>query len=222
MRRFRSPKWWPLGALLAYLALAAAGNILIFGGVVLAKAMGRGPSVEGENLPRIENFRQVDDRMYAGGQPDDEAFRRLADLDVDLVVDFRAHSRGDPGRDDPELLHSLGMEYVRLPVPDGQAPNYQTIDRFVEVIEGHRGGKIFIHCGGGVGRSTVMSAAYLAATGRNPSVLDQLGVGPPSLEQIWFVAAVGEDDPTARSRPVELFSRYVIDGPRVLFHKLTG
>ena len=221
MSRFRSPRWWPLGVLLAYLALAAAGNILIFGGVVVARVMGRAPTVEGDDLPRIENFRQVDGKVYAGAQPDDEAFRGLADLGVELVVDLRAHRRGDPGRTDPALLKSLGMDYVRLPVPDGQAPGDDTVARFIETVQGAEG-KVFVHCGGGVGRSTVMSAAYLASMGQNPSVLDQLGVGPPTFEQIWYVAAVGKDDPTARSRPVELFSRYIVDGPRQLFHRLTG
>lgn len=188
---------------------------------MVARVMGRAPTVEGDDLPRIENFRQVDGKVYAGAQPDDEAFRGLADLGVELVVDLRAHRRGDPGRTDPALLKSLGMDYVRLPVPDGQAPGDDTVARFIETVQGAEG-KVFVHCGGGVGRSTVMSAAYLASMGQNPSVLDQLGVGPPTFEQIWYVAAVGKDDPTARSRPVELFSRYIVDGPRQLFHRLTG
>lgn len=136
------------------------------------------------------------------------------------MVDLRTGTDTDPRPDDPEFLRSLGIDYEWLPVTDGQAPDARTVTRFVEIVEGTEG-IVFMHCGGGVGRSTSLTAAYEAAEGKNPSLLEQMAVGPMSLEQAWFIGVVGEDDPSAHNVVIQGLSRYVVDAPRVLWGKAT-
>ena len=191
----------------------------MFAGVALARLLGHSPEVD-DGLPAIRNLRRVDDRVYASGQPEADHFEVLADKGFTLVVDLRAHTRGDPARDDPERLRELGIDYLHVPVLDGRSPDRAAVDAALAAID-RADGKVLVHCGGGVGRSTSIASSYLAAKGEEPSVLDQLGVGPPSLEQIYFVAALDDDDPYAGNAVVSFVSRYIVDGPRRLWHTLT-
>jgi protein tyrosine phosphatase (PTP) superfamily phosphohydrolase (DUF442 family) len=211
---------WAAGIAAAYLGIVVVANATIFLGVLIARMLGHSPEVD-DDLPDIRNLRRVDDKVYASGQPDAPHYELLADRGFELVIDLRRHVRSDPQRDDPDRIASLGLEYVHVPLIDGSAPSEGAVDRVLAAIE-RTNGKVLLHCGGGVGRSTAMAAAYLASQGENPSVLDQLGVGPPTLEQIHFVAATGSNDPYADSDVVNFVSRYVIDGPRRLWHTLTG
>ena len=214
-------RWrWPLLAAATYFGISLVANLLIFVGVVVARVLGHSPEVE-DGLPDIRNLRRVDERLYASAQPEMEHYDALADEGFELVIDLRRHVRADPTRDDEGALEDLGLDYLHVPIHDGRAPDSAAVDRVVTAIEG-ADGKVLLHCGGGVGRTSVMSAAYLASEGVDPSVLDQLGVGPPSIEQIYFVAATGESDPYAGNPFVDAFSRYVVDGPRRLWHFVTG
>lgn len=220
MGRVRSSWRLPLYVLAAYLGLAALVNVLIFAAVLAARVLGHGPEIE-DGLPSIKNLRRVDARVYASAQPRLEHYQALAEQDFTLVIDLRRHVRADPKEDDEDELRQLGLDYLHVPVGDGRAPEAANVDRVLAAIEDAEG-KVLLHCGGGVGRTSVMSAAYLAAHGEDPSVLDQLGVGPPSLEQIYFVAALDEGDPYEDNVAIDIFSRYVVDAPRRLWHTITG
>jgi hypothetical protein len=76
-----------------------------------------------------------------------------------------------------------------------------------------------MHCGGGVGRSTALQAAYEASRGHDPSVWEYIAIGPPSLEQAWFIADADPGDPTGGNGIVSTLSR-AIDAPRRLLSRL--
>jgi protein tyrosine phosphatase (PTP) superfamily phosphohydrolase (DUF442 family) len=219
MRRIRLRRRWPLLFGATYVGTAAFANALIFAGVVAARVSGHAPEVEGD-LPKIKKLRRVDDRVFASAQPDPESYEKLATAGVTLVVDLREHVRGDPRVDDELRLRALGIDYVHVPLRDGHAPEPSDVSTVVRAITS-RERIALIHCGAGVGRSMSMSAAYLAASGRSISLLEQLGVGPPTLEQIYFLATLRRDRP--RLRPwMKVMSRCVVDAPRRLGHSISG
>lgn len=198
-------------AALVYVAAAAAGNVAIWAGVGFARATGHEPEAI-EQFAGIKHFRRVDDRVYAGGVADAGELGDLARFGVTLVVDLRSGRKGDP-HDDPAAVRGAGMEFLSLPVVDGRAPDVETVRRFVAAVD-RADGLVFVHCGGGVGRSTSMEAAYLSMRGERRSALDQLGVGPPTLEQIYSVWRARPGRPVARNAIVSALSRYVVDAPR--------
>jgi hypothetical protein len=71
---------------------------------------------------------------------------------------------------------------------------------------------------GGVGRSTSIAATFEAAQGQNPSVLEQLATGPPTIEQIWFVATLRPNHPDHRISPAVAAVSRAVDAPRGLYH----
>jgi protein-tyrosine phosphatase len=94
---------------------------------------------------------------------------------------------------------------------DGQVPTDAQVDRFLRAVDGSEG-IVYVHCMAGVGRTGTMVAAYLMEMKDEPA-LDalrrNLSVGPPSLEQIAFVAG-DLDEPN----PVVTGVSRVLDGPR--------
>lgn len=206
-------------ALVAYATIVAAANATILLGVAAARFLGRDTRVRDPRLPQVPNLRRVDDRLWVGGQPSPGDYRGLSAIGVQTVVDLRTGDPGDPREDDPSFLDQLGMEHVALPVPDGHAPDPTIVERFVRIVD-RSPGLVFVHCGAGVGRSTSLQAAYLASAGRRLTVLEQLAIGTPSVEQAWFVLRTRAGRPAPRNHVVELLSRLVFDGPRTALHRL--
>ena len=161
----------------------------------------------------VKNFVAVDGHLWRGAAPTTSGYRQLAKAGVTRVVDLRAEDNVDV---DSEWLQSIGVDYVRIPVRDGQAPTQGEITSFLDSVAGSDG-TVFVHCGAGVGRTGTMAAAWLVATGKadlTEAVRRNLSVGPPSLEQLAFVAG-GLDRPN----PVLVAMSRTLDMPRRLWSR---
>jgi protein tyrosine phosphatase (PTP) superfamily phosphohydrolase (DUF442 family) len=206
--------------LLGYAGLAALGKAAIWIGMGIARILRDDTTEDDLPLPAIKHLRRVDGQLWAGAQPHMQQYRELSQLGIRVVIDLRTGNRTDPRPDDPEFLRSLGLEYEWLPVTDGHAPDMHTTDRFVEIVK-NADGIVFMHCGGGVGRTTSLTAAYSASRNQNSALLDQMAIGPMSLEQVWFIAAISRNYSSPRPALIRWLSRYVVDAPRVLWGRAT-
>jgi len=194
-----------LGLAVAFLLLP---NLLVIGVHLVARRSAPTPSVE---VP-IKNFAQVDDRLWRGAAPDAEGYRALAANDVTTVIDLRAE---DDLWIDDDLMSTLGINRVALPMRDGQAPSRSLVERFLQVVEDSPG-RVFVHCGAGVGRTGTMAAAYLVKSGQaSPSeaLRRNLAVGPPSLEQLAFSAGL-DDGLVQRPDTLVVALSRTLDAPR--------
>jgi len=94
-----------------------------------------------------------------------------------------------------DALHGLTFNhYCHLPTVDDQAPTLNQLERGVEFIDKllSDGGKVYIHCAGGIGRAPTMAAAYFIHQGM---ALEEaialikktrpiIRIMPPQLEQL--------------------------------------
>jgi uncharacterized protein (TIGR01244 family) len=215
------PLRWVAVALGSWLGVFVLFNAVILALGAWARSTGKDPQLHDDGWPDITHLRMVDDKLLFGGQTTPKEYAELASHGVTRVIDVRGRQRFDQsGRDDPEVLDDLGIEYVSLPIPDGHAPTPHQIRRFLELVD-EAEGRVFAHCGGGVGRSTSLAAAYESSIGRDPSVLQQLAVGPPTVEQIWFVGTLSPDHPEHHISPLVALVSRIIDAPRTLWGHLT-
>ncbi len=76
--------------------------------------------------------------------------------DVDAGVDAEGDNISPPA----DWLESEGVEFVHMPIRDGQLPSEAQVARFMEVVR-ESDGPVFVHCGVGVGRRGTMVEAYL-------------------------------------------------------------
>jgi protein-tyrosine phosphatase len=199
-------------ATLAVLVLLLAGlNVqLALVSLVLQRTMGGSAPATG--IEGAGNLRAVDAKVWRSANPKPEAYPALAAAGVTTVVDLRAEK--DAYLDDAAAL-AAGLDVVRMPIRDGQTPGADQIAAFVGIVK-EAPGIVLVHCGAGVGRTGSMATAYLVATGQAngaETVVRNLSVGPPSVEQLWWMAthSSGADVPA----PVVALSR-VLDAPRRL------
>ena len=198
--------------------LIAAGNLTILGANLLARAAVDSPPVP--ELDGVGNLAAVDQHLWRGAAPSEKGYRQLARNGVRTIVDLRAEADIEI---DHKLLDRVGLRLVSIPMRDGQAPSAREVKRFLTVMD-HAQKKVYVHCGAGVGRTGTMAAAYLVKTGQADAVealSRNLSVGPPSLEQISFVAELGGEGVGQPPVAITLLSR-VIDGPRRMWVNITN
>jgi len=102
----------------------------------------------------------VTPQLYVGGQINARGWRWLAARG--LAADLNMRSEFD------DATHGIAPDaYLWLPTHDDDAPTPEQlragVDFIRQVIE--RGGKVYVHCAGGIGRAPTMAAAYLVSTG---------------------------------------------------------
>ncbi len=165
--------------------------------ITLVWAYGRGlPKLTGVPLVR---YSQVTPQVFVGGQYGQRGKRKLQRLgvtgDVNLRVEF------------DDAAHGLALEhYCHLPTVDDDAPTLEHLAEgaaFIQrVIDG--GGKVYIHCAGGVGRAPTLAAAYFITQGMT---LDEalalirqtrpfIRIMPPQMAQLKQFEAMQRRVPT--------------------------
>ena len=89
---------------------------------------------------------------------------RLRRIGISAVVDCR-----EEAADDEEALRRCGIAYLRLPTPDARGLSQEALDLGVGWVlqRLHRGEKVLIHCGHGVGRGPLLACCVLVADGRS-------------------------------------------------------
>ena len=170
------------------------------------------------SVPGIDHLEAVDAKLWRGGAPSETGYQALAAAGVTTVVDLRAE---DGLERDGALVESLGMKLVRIPMRDGQSPTPKQVEAFLAATR-DAPGKIFVHCGAGVGRTGTMAGAYLVASGElngRGALRRNLAVGPPSLEQVAFVAGLEEGELERPNILVRAVSR-VLDAPRRIWVRI--
>jgi protein tyrosine phosphatase (PTP) superfamily phosphohydrolase (DUF442 family) len=219
----RTRSRWPRRLrIAAFVVVAATIGALLQGNLALIAASwwARG-NTELDAGPKLDGVRKlyvVDDRLWRGAQPGTPGFRSLAESGVTSVIDLRPSK--DARKVDREL-GALGMESVHLPVTDGTPPSPSQVRRVVDIVD-NSPGRVFLHCGEGVGRAGTMSAAYKVTTGKasaSEALRESLAIGVLTFEQIAFIRSLDRDgahDPPVIATAVSRF----LDAPRQLFNTL--
>ena len=196
----------------AYLAVTVIFHGGVGAAVVIARLQGRAPSPPAPL--DIENLRQVDERVWASGQPERRHYRQLADAGVTLIVDLRTGAADDRSDVDRAALRRVRIDYLSIPVRDGHVPDEAVIRRFADLVAGSSG-KVLVHCGAGVGRSSSLAAGYLAYAGQDVSLWDTLALGSVTLSQAWFLST-GERNTLIRG------ASEALDLPRRTWSRIRG
>jgi protein tyrosine phosphatase (PTP) superfamily phosphohydrolase (DUF442 family) len=219
--RTRTGSRWPRRIRIAvFVVLAATIGALLQGNLALIAASwwARG-NTELDAGPKLDGVRKlyvVDDRLWRGAQPGMTGFRSLAESGVTTVIDLRPST--DARKVDREL-RALGMENVHVPVTDGTPPSPSQVRQVVDIVDNSQG-RVFLHCGEGVGRAGTTSAAYKVTTGKasaSEALRESLAIGVLTFEQVAFIRSLdrgGAHEPPAVATAVSRF----LDAPRQLFN----
>ena len=126
---------------------------LIYLLVLTSSAWAASPSV-----PGIKNFREVDERIYRGGQPTEDGFRYLANLGVKVVLDLR--EPGARSAAEERIVTAAGMRYINVPMSGLIPPTEAETNTILRLLEDPMAGPVFVHCWRGADRTGSVIAAY--------------------------------------------------------------
>jgi protein-tyrosine phosphatase len=103
---------------------------------------------------------QITPQLYVGAQYGRRGKRTLERAGIEGDVNLRTEF--------DDAAHGLALaQYCHLPTTDDEAPSFEHLSQGVAFIERviSGGGKVYIHCAGGVGRAPTLAAAYLITQG---------------------------------------------------------
>ncbi|MGQ9733023.1 MAG: phosphatase domain-containing protein [Candidatus Zipacnadales bacterium] len=109
----------------------------------------------------------IEDKLCAMSLPDEATISQLAEAGFSLVITVASERYADPVG---KWCAIYGLRHLRYWVPDMAPPAPNEIRDFVAEVayELRRGGRVAVHCLGGVGRTGTMIACYLVAEGVDP------------------------------------------------------
>lgn len=111
----------------------------------------------------IHSLSAITPELHVGGQYRQRGWPRLAARGITSVINMRTEF-------DDRAAGIAPAAYLHLPTVDDMAPSLEQLREGITFIEAEiaRGGRVYIHCGAGVGRAATMAVAYLVHTGLTP------------------------------------------------------
>lgn len=110
------------------------------------------------SVPGINNFYQVDQKVYRGAQPTETGFHYLSTLGVKVVIDLREHDQR--ALDEAKQVTAAGMRYVNVPMTGMTPPTDAEIAKILGILEDPAAGPVFVHCKRGADRTGAVIASY--------------------------------------------------------------
>jgi uncharacterized protein (TIGR01244 family) len=131
-------------------------------GLVLVALQGCATLQPRKSAQSLPHFLSVDECLYRGGQPTGAGFSRLAELGVKTVVSLRAEDVLGQ-RQEQQLVESLGMRWVHLPMRMYGRPSDEQVLTFLELVSDPSQQPVFVHCRKGEDRTGALVAIYRIA-----------------------------------------------------------
>jgi len=128
---------------------------IVFGSLLLLAKL----SVASEAAPEhVRNFGEVNQNLFRGGLPTDEALRELKALGVGLVIDLREDGKG--GQEEKHRVEQFGLRYAHFPLRPLSAPSETEIEEVLSLIFRESSAKVYVHCLRGKDRTGTVIACY--------------------------------------------------------------
>lgn len=108
-----------------------------------------------EDLP---NFHRINENLYRGGQPTAEGIKKLADLGIKTIINFR-DARENVLRE-KQHAEANGLRFINLHLSNWFASRDEEIHAIIEVIRNPAHHPVFIHCKRGADRTGTVVAVY--------------------------------------------------------------
>lgn len=132
----------------------------------------------------IPNVRTPLPGVTSGGQPTEDELRQAAELGYRTVVSLRTAGEEIPFNE-AELVTSLGMSYVSLPIPGAEGINADNAKALAKILdEAER--PLVLHCGSGnrVGALFAIEAHDLGEKNAEEALQIGIDAGLTSLEPV--------------------------------------
>ena len=93
----------------------------------------------------IINFYQITENIGTGGQPTISQLAEIAKENYSAIVNLAMHDSDNAIPEEGDIVSSLGMKYIHIPVPF-EAPTSNHLKKFFNVMDSFEDKKVFVHC----------------------------------------------------------------------------
>jgi protein tyrosine phosphatase (PTP) superfamily phosphohydrolase (DUF442 family) len=115
----------------------------------------------------IYNFLQLSDKLFTGGMPKADQLTDAAKQGVKVVMNLAPYDVPHALPGEAELVHSLGMQYINIPV-NWNTPTKEGLDKFIDAMDEHKDSKILVHCEANFRASAFVSMYRILREGWKP------------------------------------------------------
>lgn len=109
----------------------------------------------------VPNFRQVNEWLYRGGQPDAEGLRYLRSLNIRTVISLRWWK--SVIATEKLAVPALGMNFISIPLNYWTYPSPEDIELFLSILDDEKQRPVYVHCKHGSDRTGILLAIYRMA-----------------------------------------------------------
>lgn len=93
----------------------------------------------------IYNYLFYHGRLSSSGMPTAEQMKSVAEAGVQVVINLAPHDVPDAIPNEQELVESLGMVYLNIPV-NWSTPTKDGLNKFMNAMDARKDRKIHVHC----------------------------------------------------------------------------
>jgi len=93
----------------------------------------------------IYNYLSYHEKLSSSGMPSAEQMDSVAEAGVQLVINLAPHDVPNAVPNEKELVESLGMEYINIPV-NWNTPTKDGLNIFMDAMAANTDKKIHVHC----------------------------------------------------------------------------
>ena len=119
----------------------------------------------------IRNYKRIDDRLAAAGQPTPETLRNLKQLGFKTVVSIR--TPGEIELDEGAIVREAGLRYVSVPISSGDFSSAD-VDAVARVLDDDAAAPVLLHC---ASSNRVGGVLAVIEARRGESIEDALSFG---------------------------------------------
>ncbi len=140
----------------------------------------------------ILNWRRVNDRITASGQPTEAQLAEIRDLGVTHIVNLGPHTNQGALQDEPGSVAALGMTYVYIPV-DFKNPAEDDFSNFCKALDDIPDTPVHVHCIYNARVSAFFYRYALTGQGQSPAEAHAMMDGIWRPGGVW-AAFIGNND----------------------------
>lgn len=93
----------------------------------------------------IYNYLFYHDKLSSSGMPTAEQMEKVAEAGVELIINLAPHDVPNAIPNEAGLTHSLGMEYINIPV-NWNTPTREGLNVFMDAMDANKRKKVHVHC----------------------------------------------------------------------------
>jgi protein tyrosine phosphatase (PTP) superfamily phosphohydrolase (DUF442 family) len=132
-------------------------------------------------MNELYNYKFFHEKLSSSGMPTAEQMKTVAEAGVQLVINLAPHDVQHAIPNEAELVNSLGMQYINIPVNWG-TPTKDGLNIFMDAMDANQDKKIHVHC-----EANFRASAFIA-------MYRILRLGWKSEEALEIMHTIWDDD----------------------------